>query len=180
MMAEDKGLYGMTAMFDSAEGLVEATRQATAAGYRCLDTYTPFPIQELAEIIGFRRDNIGYLVLLGTILGGLAGYLIQYWTAVVDYPINVGGKPLHSWPSFMLVTFELAVLGGALGGFFGMLALNGLPRPHHPIFNSPHFELETRNRFFLCIEARDPTFDREKTRAFLEDLGPLEVAEVEV
>lgn len=178
-MTDDKDLYGMTAMFDSAEGLVEATRQAVAAGYRRLDTYTPFPIEELAEIIGFRRDNIGYLVLLGAILGGLAGYLIQYWTAVVDYPINVGGKPLHSWPSFMLVTFELAVLGGALGGFFGMLALNGLPRPHHPIFNSPHFELETRNRFFLCIEARDPGFDREKTRTFLEGLGPLEVAEVE-
>lgn len=178
-MAEEKGLYGMTAMFDSAEALLEAARRTHAAGYRCLDAYTPFPIEGLAETIGFRRDNVGYLVLIGAVLGGLAGYLIQYWTAVIDYPINVGGKPLHSWPSFMLVTFELAVLGGALGGFFGMLALNGLPRPHHPIFNSPHFELETRNRFFLCIEARDPGFDREKTRAFLKRLGPLEVAEVE-
>src|SRR5205085_9412483 len=133
------------------------------------------PIEELSEAIGFHHNRLPLIVLIGGILGGLGGYLLQYYTAVIDYPINIGGRPLHSWPAFIPITFEMTVLGAALFAVLGMLALNGLPMPYHPVFNAPRFELASRNRFFLCIETRDPKFDAEATRRFLESLSSHEV-----
>jgi hypothetical protein len=172
-------LYGLMAEFDGPDDLLEAARRVYEEGYRRLDAYSPFPVPGLAEAIGFRRTRLPLLVLLGGIAGGLGGYFLQYWIAAIDYPINVGGRPLHSWPSFIPVTFELTVLVAALAAVLGMLALNGLPMPHHPVFNVPAFELATRNRFFLGIEAADPKFDGVGTKRFLESLKPRGVFEVE-
>jgi hypothetical protein len=178
-MQAKAALYGLMAEFDSAGDLLDAARRAYEAGYRRLDAYSPFPVHGLAEAIGFRRTRLPYLVLLGGLVGGLGGYYLQYWVSVIDYPLNVGGRPLHSWPAFIPVTFELIILVAALAAVLGMLALNGLPMPYHPVFNVPAFELATRNRFFLCIEATDPKFDVEETRRFLESLKPHGVYEVE-
>ncbi|MGH8069678.1 MAG: DUF3341 domain-containing protein [Candidatus Entotheonellia bacterium] len=167
------------AEFDTSEDLLEAAHRAHAEGYRRMDAYSPFPVAGLAEAIGFHRTRIPLVVLLGGIAGGLGGYLLQYYTAVIDYPLNVGGRPLHSWPAFIPVTFEMTVLIAALFAVLGMLALNGLPMPYHPVFNVPRFALASRNLFFLCIESTDPRFDSERTRQFLQRLGPRQVHEVE-
>jgi Protein of unknown function (DUF3341) len=144
-----------------------------------MDAYTPYPIEELTEAIGFHHTRLPLIVLLGGIAGCVGGYLLCYWTSVIDYPLNVGGRPFHSWPAFIPVTFETTILLAALSAVLGMLALNGLPTPYHPVFNAPRFELASRNHFFLCIEATDPKFDLETTREFLESLGPAEVTDVE-
>jgi len=166
------------AEFVRPEDLVAAARQARDAGYRRMDAYAPFPIEELGEALGFRRTRIALLVLVGGIVGCLTGYLMQYYTAVIDYPINVAGRPLHTWPAFIPITFEMTVLAAALTAVLGMLALNGLPMPYHPLFNEPRFAAATRDRFFLCLEARDPCFDLEATRRFLEGLRPVSISEV--
>ena len=178
-MQTPSSLYGVLAEFDTPDELLAATRGARQAGYRQMDAYTPFPVEGLAEALGFQRTGLPFLVLLGGIVGGIGGYLMQYWIAAIDYPLNVGGRPLHSWPSFIPVTFELTILVAALAAVLGMLALNGLPMPYHPLFNVPRFELATRNSFFLCIEARDPKFDRDETRRFLESVKAREVSDVE-
>ncbi len=149
-----------------------------AEGYRRIDAYTPFPIEGLAEAIGFHYNRLPLLVLIGGLAGAAGGFGLQYWVAAITYPINVGGRPFNSWPSFIPVTFEMTILLAALTAVLGLLALNGLPMPYHPVFNVPRFALATRDRFFLCIEATDPRFDREGTRRFLEGLGPREVSEV--
>jgi Alternative complex III, ActD subunit len=172
-------LYGMMAEFDTPEHLLDAARRAFAEGFRKMDAYSPFPVEGLAEAIGFHRSRLPLIVLVGGILGCVGGFFLQYWISVLDYPINVGGRPLNSWPSFIPVTFELTILAAALAAVFGLLALNGLPMPYHPIFNVERFELASLNRFFLCIETRDPYFDAEKTRSFLEGLGAQGVYEVE-
>jgi hypothetical protein len=172
-------LHGLMAEFDSPTPLVAASRRAYEEGYRDLDAYTPFPIEELHEAIGIHGTLVPRLVLAGGLVGALVGYGLQYWVSAVAYPLNIGGRPFHSWPSFVPVTFEMTVLFAALAAVFGMLALNKLPRPYHPVFNAPRFELATRDRFFLCIEATDPKFDRETTRRFLESFGPREVTDVE-
>jgi hypothetical protein len=172
-------IYGLLAEFDDVNDLVRAVRTARAAGFRHLDAYTPFPVEELSHALGVQPSRLPLVVLLGGVAGGLAGYLLQWWTAVVAYPINVGGRPLHSWPAFIVPTFETTVLGAAIAAVLGMLALNGLPMPYHPVFNVPRFALSSRDRFFLCIEATDPLFDREGTRRFLERLVPRQVSEVE-
>ena len=177
-MKEKAAIYGLMAEFDSPSAIVAAARRAYEAGYRRMDAYTPFPIEELGEAIGFRHSALPLVVLIGGILGCLGGYALQYWVSAIAYPINIGGRPLHSWPAFIPATFEMTVLGAALAAFFGMLILNGLPKLYHPIFNAPEFDLASRNRFFLCIESRDPRFDMEETRHFLERLEPLKVAEV--
>jgi Alternative complex III, ActD subunit len=172
-------LYGLMAEFDSPNSLVSAARRTREGGYRKFDAYTPFPIEELDEALDLHDTHVPLLVLIGGIVGGLSGYLLQYWISVVAYPLNVGGRPFHSWPAFVPVTFEMTVLFGALTAVFGMLALNGLPMPYHPVFNAPRFALATRDRFFLCIEAADPGFEPAATRRFLEGLGPREVTDVE-
>jgi hypothetical protein len=171
-------LHGLMAEFEDSDALLQAAHRAYADGYRKLDAYSPFPIEGLSEAIGFHTDRLPLLVLIGGCCGALAGFGLQYWTSVLNYPLNVGGRPFNSWPSFIPVTFELTILLAAGAAVLGMLALNGLPMPYHPVFNVPRFHLATRDRFFLCIEVTDPRFDREATRRFLESLGPREVADV--
>ena len=172
-------LYGLMAEFDSPADLLDAAGRAYEEGYRRMDAYTPFPVHGLAEALGFRRTRLPLLVLFGGIAGCVGGYGLQYWISAIDYPLNIGGRPLNSWPAFIPVTFELTILVAALAAVLGMLALNGLPMPYHPVFNVPEFELASRNRFFLCIESRDPKFNIDGTRAFLESLGAREVTTVE-
>jgi hypothetical protein len=178
MPAKSSSLYGLIAEFDDPTSLVAATERAHAEGYRRMDAYSPFPIEELHEALGARHTRLPLLVLLGGLCGCIGGYTLEYWSSVVAYPLNIGGKPLHSWPAFIPVTFECTILVAALSAVLGMLALNGLPMPYHPVFNVPRFALASRNRFFLCIEARDARFDPEQTRSFLETLGPREVSTV--
>jgi hypothetical protein len=177
-MTADPALYGLVAEFDNPEALLAAARDAYAAGYRRMDGYSPFAVEGLPEAIGFRHTWVPLIVLIGGVIGGVGGFFMQWYAAVISYPVNVGGRPLNSWPAFIPITFELTVLLAAFAAVFGMLILNGLPRPYHPVFNAPHFELASVNRFFLCIEAADPQFDRIGTWQFLESLGPDNVAEV--
>ena len=172
-------LYGLMAEFEHPEDVVAAARSAYAEGYRKMDAYTPFPIEELSEALGLRHTLLPWVVLGGGATGALAGFFMQYYLSVVEYPLNIGGRPLNSWPSFIPVTFEMTILFAALSAVLGMIILNGLPRPYHPVFNVPRFALASRNRFFLCIESGDPKFDPERTRRFLLALHPVEVSEVE-
>jgi hypothetical protein len=172
-------IYGLLAAFETPEALLAAVRRAREAGYQQMEAYTPFPVEGLAEAMGFRRTRVPLVVLVGGAVGGLGGFFLQYWVNVMHYPLNVGGRPLYSWPAFIPVTFELTILIAALAAVLGMLALNGLPMPYHPLFNVPQFEGVTRDCFFLCIEATDPRFDRAETRQFLETLTKQEVFDVE-
>jgi hypothetical protein len=171
-------IYGLLAEFETPELLVEAAQRARQAGYRKLDAYTPFPVEGLAEALGYHRTGMPLVMFIGGMLGCIGGFGLQYWCAVVAYPIDVGGRPLNSWPSWIPVTFELTILISALAGVFGLLALCGLPMPYHPVFNVPRFALASRDRFFLCIEATDRLFDREGTARFLGELRPKNVDEV--
>jgi len=177
-MKRTSAVYGLMAEFDDPTSLVAATQRAHDAGYRRMDAYSPFPIEELHDALGGHHTRLPLLVLLGGLCGCIGGYALEYWSSVVAYPLNVGGKPLHSWPAFIPVTFETTILVAALTCVLGMLALNGLPQPYHPVFNVPRFALASRNRFFLCIESADPKFDVEATRRFLETLEPREVTTV--
>lgn len=174
----EPGIYGLMAEYDTVPGLVSAAEQAHEHGYRRMDTYSPFPIEPAAEAIGFHKNRVALVVLLGGLLGGMGGYSLEYWVSVLAYPINVGGKPWHSWPAFIPVTFECTVLGAAISAFIGMLAMNGLPMPYHPVFNAPNFTAASKDKLFLCIEAADPQFDLTKTRQFLEQTSPRIVTEV--
>src|ERR1700735_2306069 len=160
-------IYGVMAEFNNPTALVNAAREARARGYRKLDAYTPFPIEELSEALHLPKSKLPLIVLIGGILGGLTGYLMQYYVTVIYFPINVAGRPLHSWPMYIIITFEMTILFAALSAVLGLLALCGLPLPYHPVFNVPRFALASRNRFFLCIQARDPMFEREAVAAFL-------------
>jgi hypothetical protein len=172
-------IYGLLAEFHTPNDLLVAANRAFEEGYRRIDAYTPFPVEGLAEVIGFHEHKLPMLVLGGGIVGCIAGYALQYWVSVIEYPLNIGGRPMHSWPAFIPVTFETTVLFAALTAVLGMLALNGLPMPYHPVFNAPRFALASRDRFFLCIEARDPKFDPDRTRAFLQSLKPWEIVDVD-
>ena len=165
-------IYGLLAEFEQPEELVDAVRRARAAGYRKMDAYTPFPIEHLAEELGFHRTALPLVVFIGGLIGCAGGFFLQYWISALDYPLNIGSRPSNSWPSFIPVTFELTILFAALFAVLGMLGLNGLPMPYHPLFNSPRFALASRNRFFLCIEAGDRQFNRETTAKFLSELNP--------
>lgn len=172
-------LYGLMAEFDDPQSLLEAVKTARHEGYRRMEAYTPFAVDEVSNELHPGRGWIPAIVLFGGIFGGGGGFLMQWYAMAISYPFNIGGRPLWSWPSFIPITFELTVLGAALFGALGMLALNGLPQPYHPVFNVERFGLATQNRFFLCVEATDPHFDRERTRELLANLKAREVFEVE-
>jgi hypothetical protein len=178
-MTAQPPIYGLLAEFSDPNELVVAAAHTRAAGYRRFDCYTPFPIEELAEAMGHHHSPLPLLVLIGGIVGCVAGYALCYWTSVIDYPLIVGGRPFNSWPSFIPITFECTVLGAALTAVLGMLALNGLPMPYHPVFNVPRFALASRDRFFLCIEASDPKFDVDETWGFLSRMQPRQVSQVD-
>lgn len=171
-------IYGLIAEFDSATEILVAARKAHAEGYRHMDAYSPFPVEGLAEAVGFKRNRVALVCLVGGLLGLATAYVLQYWINFIAYPLNIGGRPFHSWPSFIIVTFELTILFGGLSAAIGMIVMNGLPLPYHPVFNVPSFTAVTRDKFFLCIEAADPRFDRTATYAFLSSLDPNAITEV--
>jgi hypothetical protein len=170
--------YGLLAEFDSPTALVKAAELTRDAGYKKIDAYSPLPIEGLAEAIGFHHDLVPLVTLIGAIIGGTTGYLMQYWINVINYPLNIGGKPYHSWPSFIVVTFEMTILFGGISAVFGMLALNGLPMPYHPVFNVARFAMASKDRFFLIVFSSDQKYDEVKTWEFLEGLGPKTLVEV--
>jgi hypothetical protein len=173
-----EGIHGVIAEFDGPEQLVEAAQRAYTEGYRVMDAYTPFPVHGLADAIGHRGVRLPRYVLLGGLAGGLGGFLLQAYANVYDYPMNIGGRPYFSWPAYIPITFETTILGAVVTAVFGMLLLNGLPQPYHPVFNVSNFEMASRSHFFLCIESRDPQFDVAQVRRFLESLRPRAVSEV--
>ena len=173
-------LYGVMAEFDNPTDLVAAAQRTYEAGYRRINGYSPYPIEELSEAIGFTRTGLPLIVLIGGILGGLGGFFMQYWMEVIDYPLNVGGKPYNSWPAFIPITFECTVLVAAFAAVLGMLVLNKLPQPYHPVFNAPNFALATRDSFFLVIEASDRKFEHDEVMHFMKTLEPKDLIDVEV
>ena len=175
---EEKTLYGLMAEFEEHEELLAATRRAYAEGYRRMDAFSPFPVEGLAEALGHEHSAIPMFTLIGGMIGGLGGYFMQWFAMAKLYPLNVGGRPLNSWPNFIPVVFELTVLIASVSAFLGVFVLNKLPQPNHPVFNVPEFERASIDRFFLCIEADDPKFSIEETRAFLEELKACKVTEV--
>ena len=176
-MSARSDLYALLAEFTEPVDTVAAAAEC-AKRYRDIDAYAPYAVDGLAEALGFRRNHVPLATLIGGIVGGAAIYFLQWYSAVIDYPIDSGGRPLHSWPAFIPATFEITVLGAALACFFGLLLMNGLPRLNHPVFNAHDFDLASRNRFFVSVRASDPAFDPEEVRAFLERLGALRVIEV--
>lgn len=174
-----KNIYGIMAEFDTATELVDAARQVRDAGYRKTDAFTPFPLHEIDEALGIKRSILPFLVLAGGFAGLLAGLGLEIWVHAIDYPLNIGGRPYVSLPSFIPPAYELTILFASFTAVLGMLFLNGLPQPYHPVFNVPRFALATREKFFLIIEAKDPLYEYEKARSFMESLNPQEVFDVE-
>lgn len=172
-------VYGLLAEFNSPAAVVDAAHHVREAGYTKVDAYSPYPIEELNEALHIGHSQLPMLVLAGGILGALSGWALQYWASVLEYPMNIGGRPVNAWPAFIIPAFETTILFAAAAAVLGMLGLNGLPEPYHPVFNVPSFALATRDRFFICIEARDPKFNRTGTGQFLRSLGASEVQEVE-
>lgn len=179
-MTASAPIYGLLAEFETAEALVAAAEGARSAGYRKLDAYSPFPVEGLAEALHFHERKLPVLALVGGLVGCAAGFGLQYYVSVIAYPVNIGGRPLASWPSFVPVAFELTILIAALCAVFGMLLMNGLPMPYHPLFNNSKFSMASSHAFFLCIEAADKQFSREDTARFLLELQAKGVDEVEL
>jgi hypothetical protein len=170
--------WGLLAEFASADGLLAAARRVRESGYERAEAYSPFPVDGLAEALGFARNRVPLFTFIGGLLGGIGGFWLQWYSAVVDYPVNIAGRPLDSWPMFVPVTFELAVLGSAFAAVISMFAANGLPQLRHPLFAAPEFDLATRNRFFLCLRSDDAAFDARESRELLESLHPMHCVEV--
>jgi len=176
-----EGVYGLLAEFDTPGAMVHATEAARDAGYRRMECYTPYPVEEAASALDVHRNRVPLLTLMGGILGLTTAFTMQTWISVIAYPLNIAGRPLFSWPAFIIPAYEWTILFAGLSAAFGMLALNGLPQPYHPLFNAPNFRLgATDNKFFLCLEAIDPQFDANETRAFLEQFHAVSVVEVEL
>ena len=173
-----EGLYGVVAEFNDPQTLLDAANATREEGYTATDAFSPFPIHGLAEAVGFHKSRLSLIVLTMGILGGAGGFFMCWYASVISYPLNIGGRPLNSWPAWIPITFECAILLAAFGAVFGMLALNGLPMPYHPMFNLRRFDSASRDKFFLVIQARDPKFRLEEARRFLETLGPREVTDV--
>lgn len=173
-----ENLYGLLAEFESVHKLTAAADKVREAGYKAVDGFSPFPIEGLGHHLGIKESRLPLLVLIAGITGACCGFGLEAFTAAIDYPINIGGRPLVSVPSFIPVTFELTVLFAALTSAFGMIALNGLPRPYHPVFNVDRFKAASIDSFFICVEAKDPQFEKGKTAAFLKSAGAKEVFEV--
>jgi hypothetical protein len=171
-------IHGLMAEFDSAQAVVDAARRVTAEGYAKVEAYTPVPVEELNDIIHKKRTKLSALVLAGGLTGMATGFLLQYWASVIEYPMNVGGRPFASWPAFVIPSYELTILFSALTAAGGMILLNGLPQPYHPVFNAPRFSMASSDKFFLVIESEDAKYDSDKTRQFLEGLGAKGVYEV--
>jgi hypothetical protein len=173
-----ESLYGIMAEFDDPESLLAAALRARSEGYSEMDAYSPMPVEGLADAIGFSSNWVQRLVFVGGLCGAIGGFTLCWWITVVAYPHNVAGRPLNSWPAYVPITFELMVLIACITAVVGMLAMNGLPQPYHPVFNVEEFARASRDKFFLCIEASDPNFDLERTRRFLKQLNPTEVMDV--
>ena len=173
------GVYGLLAEFESPSALLDAAEKVTAAGYTKTDAFSPFPIHGLSGALNFHERKVAPIILVGGLTGLAVGWGLEYWTQVIDFPMNIGGRPFNSWVSFIPPAFETTILFAAFSAVIGMLALNGLPRPYHPVFNAPRFDRASQDGFFLVIEAVDPRFDLEKTKAFLADLRPREVVVVD-
>ncbi|MDB5307768.1 MAG: hypothetical protein JWO38_1970 [Gemmataceae bacterium] len=169
---DEPKLFGLLAEFPDADALVVATRKARAEGYTLMDTHTPYPVGDAADALGFPKSEMGVVMFIGGLTGACAGFLMQYWDNSYGYSLNIGGRPYLSWPSFIPITFEMMVLTASLSGLFGLMALCGLPRLHHPLFNSKTFDRASRDRFFLSLEAADPKFDLGRAKAFLQGLNP--------
>ena len=176
---QEQGIYGLMAEFDDPSAVVAAARLTYGAGYRRINAYSPYPMEELMDAIGFHKNYVSLVVLICGILGGIGGFGLLAWTSAVDYPINVGGRPLISVPAFIPITFECVILLAAFGAFLGNIIMNRLPQPYHPVFNVPSFSRASTDRFFLCVKADDPKFNYGETRAFLEGVGAKEVTDVE-
>ena len=173
-------IYGLMAEFHTAEELIEAAHKVHEAGFKRVDAFTPYPIEEVSHALDLPRSKVPLIVLGGGLTGMAAGYLLQYWSSVIEYPMNIGGRPFHSWPAFIVPTFEMTILFAAASAVLGMFALNGLPQPYHPVFNVESFRRKaSRDGYFLCIEAADSRFDRDQTREFLLGTGAVEVNDVE-
>lgn len=178
MILQRSHIYGVMGEFETPEKLIHAVEKAREAGYRRFEAFSPFPVEGLSEAMGLKRNLVPLITLIGGLTGGMGGFGFQYWVAAITYPLNIGGRPFNSWPAFIPVTFELTILGASLAAVFGMLALNGLPQPHHPVFNVHRFSHASADRFFVCIESRDPKFQLAETARFLQGLEAHHVSEV--
>jgi hypothetical protein len=172
-------LHGVMGEFSDPQDLLDAIEKVRAEGYTKIDAYTPFPIEAVWEAIGHHKSPVPLVVLIGGILGGLGGFFLQFWVSTIEYPVNIGGRPFNSWPAFIPVTFECTILGAVLSAVAGVFIINGLPEPYHPVFNVPRFAFASRDRYFLCIEARDPKFNPDKARKLLWEVNATEVTDVE-
>ncbi len=176
---ESTPYYGLMAEFDSTQALLDAAHKVREAGYTRTDAYSPMPIHGVAEALGMKERKVAPIILTGGLTGVVVGYGLQYWTSVIAYPMNIGGRPMYSWVAWIPPMFEMTILFAAFAAVFGMLAMNGLPQPYHPVFNAPRFKLASSEKFFLLVEASDPKFDAVKTRALLASLNPHEVVTVD-
>ena len=179
-MPPREGTYGLLAEFNTPSELVHATQEARRAGYRRMECYTPYPVEEAAEALHFHKNRVPMLCLIGGVMGLTTAFLMEAWIAVWSYPLNIAGRPLFSWPAFIIPAYEWTILFAGLSAFFGMIGLNGLPQLYHPVFNAPNFRNgATTDKFFLCLEAHDPQFSLTGSRAFLEKFSPVSIVEVD-